>query len=149
MLRETTMVMIGTTSYFAQCIIRGTLLTVDGFFISIPAGCLGAMASIGLKTYTSKIISTNEQGKVFSLLSIIDSLVPLIAAGFFTQIFNATMDTDPGLSYILTALLLICPFLVGIWIHFRAKIPNIDVEELNVNDDGWDNLNEDDYISKC
>lgn len=132
-LRDTYLVFIGCLSYLAQNLIRGLVLDPKGFYISILPACLGAMGSVGLRTYFSKLVSVKEQGKVFSLLSTIDAIMPLISVVFFTQVFNATMNSKPGLSFILVSTLDAMPILIFLWIHFCAKLPNM-TEEVNVND---------------
>ena len=132
-LREATLVIIGCMSYSAQNLVRGLVLNAKGFYISIAPGCLGAMGSIGLRTYFSKLVSVKEQGKVFSLVSTVDAIMPLLSVVFFSQIFNATMNTMPGLSFIMIAVLNFVPMLVFIWIYFCAKLPNLS-EEIIVND---------------
>ncbi|CAG2101156.1 unnamed protein product [Medioppia subpectinata] len=125
-LKDTTISMVGLGSHFMQNIVRGVVLTPFGFYYSIIAGCLGGVASIGIRSHFSKIIRLDELGKVFSGLSAIEALTPLISAALFTGIFNATMDSMPGLSLIVLALILMIPFGVVLWIHLCTHLPDVD-----------------------
>ncbi|CAG2118473.1 unnamed protein product, partial [Medioppia subpectinata] len=111
-LKDTTISLVGLVSYFIKNIVRGVVLTSGGFYYSLIPGCLGGLATVGIRSHFSKIIRSDELGKVFSALSAIDAFAPLISAAVFTGIFNATMDSMPGLSLIVVALILIIPFAV-------------------------------------
>jgi hypothetical protein len=50
----------------------------------------------------------------------------LIASSLFTIVFRATMDTMPGLSFIVTGGLLLIPFTIMMWIDIYTVIPNFD-----------------------
>ena len=136
-LREATLVIIGCMSYSAQNLVRGLVLNEKGFYISIAPGCLGTMGSIGLRTYFSKLISVKEQGRAFTLMTTVDAIMPLISVVFFSQIFNATMNTRPGLAFIIIAAINFVPMMAFFWIYFFAKLPNLK-EEVIVNDGDHD-----------
>jgi MFS-type transporter involved in bile tolerance (Atg22 family) len=124
-LKDTTLSMVGLVSYFSLNLIRGLVLSSAGFYYALIPGCLGGIASIGIRSHFSKIIERHELGKVFSCLAAIEAVTPLMSASFFTTIFNATMDSMPGLSLILVALILIIPFGVVLWIHGCTQMPDI------------------------
>ncbi|XP_054157504.1 uncharacterized protein LOC128955852 [Oppia nitens] len=115
---DITLSLVGLVSYFLQNIIWGTVLYPKGYYYALIPGCLGGVASIGMRSYFSKIIGPEELGKLFNCLGSLESITPLITAGIFINIFNATMDSQPGLSLILVAILLIIPFVILIWINF-------------------------------
>ncbi|XP_054157505.1 proton-coupled folate transporter-like [Oppia nitens] len=123
-LKDTTLSMIGLTSYLLMNLTRGLVLSPNGFYLSLIPGCLGSVASIGIRSHFSKIVKPEELGKVFNCLSCFEALAPLVAAGVFTSIFNSTMDTIPGLSLILVALLLIIPLGTVVWIHYFTALPD-------------------------
>jgi PCFT/HCP family folate transporter-like MFS transporter 1/3 len=124
--KDTVLALIGLVSYFGQNMIRALMLTETGFYISIAVGGLGSVTSVGIRSHFSKIVEHKELGKVFSLMSAIDSVAPLIASSLFTTVFRATMDTMPGLSFIVTGSLLLIPFMIMMWIDIYTVIPNFD-----------------------
>jgi len=124
--RDAILALIGLGAYFSQNMIRALVLTEVGFYISIVVGSMGSVTSIGMRSHFSKIVDHKELGKIFSLMSVIDSVVPLIASAIFTTVFRATMDTIPGLCFIITGGFLIIPFLIMIWIDIYTK--NINFE---------------------
>ena len=134
-MKDTSLSLIGCGAYFAQNIIRGVVLTPEGFYVSLLAGALGSVASVGIRAHFSKIVEQQELGKVFSLMSAIDSVAPMVSSILFTNLFNATMDSMPGFSFIIVAGLLVIPFFVIFWIDLYTVLPDFsktktkDIEE--------------------
>jgi len=87
---------------------------------------MGSVTLVGIKSFFSKIVDHKELGKVFSLIAVIDSVMPLVASAIFTTAFRATIDTMPGFCFIITGGLLIIPFLVMMWIDIYTKNFNFD-----------------------
>ncbi|CAG2106821.1 unnamed protein product [Medioppia subpectinata] len=104
--KDTTLSMVGLVSFCGQYVLRGVILNPNGFYLSIPVGMLGAIGSIGIRSHFSKIVEPRELGKVSSLMAAIDSVIPLVGSSFYSSVFNATMDTNPGLSFIITGCIL-------------------------------------------
>ena len=141
-MNDTTLAILGLISYFAQNVIRGLVLNEKGFYISLVAGSLGSVTSVGIRTHFSKIIEQKELGKVFSLMSAVDSSAPAIASIMFSFLFNATMDTMPGISFIITGGILLVPILVMIWIDLYTVLPDLYLKQANHNkqlEEGVDN----------
>ncbi|CAG2163230.1 unnamed protein product [Oppiella nova] len=59
----------------------------------------------------SKLVKKEELGKVFSLLSTLESVSPLLASLVFTFIFEWSLDFFPGLTYEVSAALMIVPLI--------------------------------------
>ena len=129
--KDTTLSMLGLTAYFGQNLLRGLMLNVNGFYGSIAAGSLGPIASVGIRSHFSKIVSDRELGKISSLMAAIDSVVPLIGSFFYTYVFNATMDSIPGLSFIISGVLLVIPFAIMLWVHFYTVLPDVTQHRYN------------------
>ena len=120
-----TLTMVGLASYFSLNLIRGVVLSADGFYYSLIPGSLGGLGAVGIRSHFSKIIKPHELGKVFSGLACIETITPLFAAGLFIVVFNATMDSMPNLCMYLMAFVLIIPFAVMVWIQFFTQLPHL------------------------
>ena len=46
----------------------------------------------------SKIVSKSEVGRIFSLISSLDSLIPIMIAPGLTELYKVTIDFFPGKS---------------------------------------------------
>ncbi|XP_054156950.1 thymic stromal cotransporter homolog, partial [Oppia nitens] len=123
--KDTTLALVGLFSFVAQTTIRGIILNPNGFYLSIPMGALGPIGFIGIRSHFSKIVEPDELGKVSSLMGAVDSIVPLIGSAIFTAIFKSTMDTMPGMSFLITSSLFIIPLSVLLWIHFYTVLPHL------------------------
>ncbi|CAG2104672.1 unnamed protein product, partial [Medioppia subpectinata] len=128
-IRDTTLAAVGFGSYLSMNVIRGVVLNPSGFYYSLIPGNMGAVGSIGIRSHYSKIVKAHELGKVFSLLAAIEAVSPLVASFIFSSLFNATMDTMPGLSLLVVALVLVYPIVVVTWIHFFTVLPDSYIVE--------------------
>jgi hypothetical protein len=123
-IQDTILALIGLTSYLAQNLIRALILSGTGFYISLAAGALGSLISVGIRAHFSKIVDQSELGKVFSLMSAIESVAPAIASAIFSAVFKTTMDSTPGLCFYVIAGLTAIPTLVMIWIKIYTISPD-------------------------
>ncbi|KAI1280613.1 Solute carrier family 46 member 3 [Halotydeus destructor] len=120
--RDLTMVITGTLSVFLTMTLRGTLLTEMGFYVAYFIGTLTPVAMIASRSFLSKLVTQDEGGTVFAILSCLEAVVPLIATSLFTGIFNDTIDTMPGLVYQCAGALLVIPLIGYLWVdhHYRV-----------------------------
>ena len=91
------------------------------------------MASIGIRSYLSKIIAKDELGKIFSLISAIDGSIPLLGSVFFTTIFTQTLDNFPGAVFDASAGLLLIPLFMLIFIDIFCRRKSADRVDQNMN----------------
>ena len=57
------------------------------------------MSMVGVRAYLAKLVDRNELGKIFALMSAIDSITPLISSLIFSTIFGLTIDSIPNLPF--------------------------------------------------
>ena len=124
-IRDTSLALIGLNSYLAQNLIRALVLSPTAFYISLAAGALGSLISVGIRAHFSKIVGHKELGKVFSLMSAIESVAPAIASAIFSAIFRASIDSRPGICFFVIAALTAIPSVVMIWIKLFTISPEI------------------------
>jgi MFS transporter, PCFT/HCP family, solute carrier family 46, member 3 len=60
---------------------------------------------ISMRSISTKLVKSDELGKVNSLIGIAEGLMPLIYAPMYTQVYRATLDIMPGAFYLLGGLL--------------------------------------------
>ena len=51
-----------------------------------------------IRSMVSKIVSKSEVGRIFSLISSLDSLIPIMIAPGLTELYKVTIDFFPGKS---------------------------------------------------
>lgn len=74
----------------------------------------------------SKLIGKAETGTIFALLSCLEAIIPLFAGVFFTTIFNATIDTVPGLCYQVAGGMIIVSVVVFCWVDITNQGKNFN-----------------------
>ena len=127
-----------TGKFFKYCkIILVTLFIfyvfVLAFYIGMPFNSVSGLASIGSKSFMTKIVDRDELGKVNSFMTTVDSLLPMIGTVVYTYIFKYTIDSYPGLVYQITAMTIILPILLLIWLDLYTEPPVLEGHEKNNN----------------
>lgn len=91
---------LGVTGY-TLC---GTIPTPLGLFLNFLFGSMTLAALIACRSLISKSVPSDEATKVFSVITVCDVLLPLIASSVYGGIFTATIDTYPTLVFHISAL---------------------------------------------
>lgn len=132
-IQEGTLLIISQVSEFLGHILVGTFLKPLYYYISIPVskwtlfsdylqmfvtllrfnlGSLSGLATIGVRTRLSKLISKNELGKIFSLYTSLEAFLPFIASYIYSNIFTHSISTYPGLVYQFSAFISLTTLIV-------------------------------------
>lgn len=111
-LSDDALIIISQLSSFFKNIILGTFLSPAVFFVSILVGSLSGFTPISARTKLSKIVSADEVGKIFSLSSTIDALIPIIGSLIYTNLFSISISTFPGLIYQFSAFVMFLSLVV-------------------------------------
>ncbi|XP_074602702.1 lysosomal proton-coupled steroid conjugate and bile acid symporter SLC46A3-like [Brevipalpus obovatus] len=120
-LSDTTIGIIGSYSLISSCLIKGGFLFPVAFYIGEVASMFTEMMSISFRTIAAKLISFDEYGQVFTVLSCMQSSAGMSSSLLFTGIFNNTINFYPGMVYHAVALTMFMPYLVLIWIDLSGK----------------------------
>ena len=62
----------------------------------LSVGAMSMATSTIVRSIVSKIVAPSEIGTVFSLVSSMDSLVPIFVGPGLTELYNYTIDYFPG-----------------------------------------------------
>ena len=60
---------------------------------------LSIMSSVIVRAMLSKVAAPADQGKIFSMVSCVEGVMPLAATPVVTLIYNSTIDSFPGTVY--------------------------------------------------
>ncbi|CAG2163229.1 unnamed protein product [Oppiella nova] len=113
---DTQIVILGLVSFIMSQIVVGSYQHPIGYYIHVVIGSVSGMVSVAIRSKMSKLVKKEELGKVFSLLSTLESVSPLLASLVFTFIFEWSLDFFPGLTYEVSAALMIVPLIAMVWI---------------------------------
>ncbi|XP_063219981.1 probable peptidoglycan muropeptide transporter SLC46 isoform X2 [Bacillus rossius redtenbacheri] len=72
-------------------------------YLAIGVGVIGGISGPLCRAILSTTVPSNEIGKVFSIISSLESLTPLVASPLYTLVYNKTLHTFPGACFILSA----------------------------------------------
>ena len=118
-LDDINLTIIGMMGLIFSHIIRGSIESPIGYYISVFLASIGSVITIGMRSKLSKIVNKDELGKVFSLVSTFETTAPTISSLIYTTIFSFSINFYPGLVFHFSALFLIIPFVSMMWIDFR------------------------------
>lgn len=62
---------------------------------------LNGTSFIAMRSIASKLVNSDELGKVNSLFGVAEALMPLVYAPMYTTVYRATIDTLPGAFFLL------------------------------------------------
>lgn len=123
-LSETTLAIIA----FSSCLLDSIISSVAfhswhlylGIGLTLLKGLVSPMCrSILATTSEHSNLSGNEIGKIYSLTTSLESLMPIAAVPLYSQVYKATIDTYPGAFNIISAVIyggiLVCLVLVYVF----------------------------------
>ncbi|GFY58801.1 proton-coupled folate transporter [Trichonephila inaurata madagascariensis] len=129
---DPTLGLVGTTSIILKFLGIGLAWKTVIFHIANLLGLLSACASLAARSRISKVVSSDDLGKVFSFVATAESLLPVLTTILISQIFNVFLNIYPGMQYIVLAICLILPFSVFTWM---TCLPAMTSTEGNLNDE--------------
>lgn len=76
-------------------------------YIASVVEIISGTSFIAMRSIASKTVSSNELGKIHSVLGIVESIAPLIYSPIMTAIYSATITTMPGAFLLFSGLMMI------------------------------------------
>ncbi|XP_024943779.1 proton-coupled folate transporter [Cephus cinctus] len=140
-LRDTIIVVIGACAHASGRVIFALAEIPELFYVGATIAALGPIVAPALRSMTSKSVPMHERGKVFAMLSICDTAVPLFSGILYSQLYNATINTAPSSIYWLTFSTQIAVLLLILLIHVSPGSKSLDHEFSEENDSGESALN--------
>ncbi|XP_015790025.1 proton-coupled folate transporter-like [Tetranychus urticae] len=119
-LHDTSLSIIALVSIMLSFLVKGFILNPIVYFFGI-FGCFASVIFVADRSIISRMIHKDEIGQVYAFSSAIAGFVPTIASLFYTKVFTATLDYNPGLVYIITGLLFIIPLSNSILLNIKKQ----------------------------
>lgn len=120
-IKDTIIVVIGAISHATGRVIFVLAQVPEVFYIGAGVAALGPVVAPVLRSMTSKLIPTEERGKVFAMLAVCDNAVPLFSGILYSQLYNATISTAPSSIYWLTFTTQVLLIFLILTIHFTVR----------------------------
>ncbi|XP_043796786.1 thymic stromal cotransporter homolog isoform X2 [Apis laboriosa] len=120
-IRDTIIVTIGAIAHASGRIIFALAKIPELFYVGAGVAALGPIVAPVLRSMTSKLVTIEERGKIFAILSVCDNAVPLFSSILYSQLYNATINSAPSSIYWLTFITQIFVLFLILIIHFSIK----------------------------
>ncbi|KAI4458410.1 MFS transporter [Holotrichia oblita] len=104
------------------------LLALTGSIVEIFNGT----SFIAMRSIASKLVPTEELGKVNSLFGVCEALMPLVYGPMYSATYAATMETMPGAFLLLGGGLTVPAVIIFGWMYIQHRR---DAKELKTNSD--------------
>ncbi|XP_049865728.1 uncharacterized protein LOC126366604 isoform X2 [Pectinophora gossypiella] len=101
------------------------------FFIAPLVEILNGTSLLAMRSIVSKFVDSNELGKVNSIISLTENLMPLVYVPLYTNVYKATMEVLPGAVFLMGAALTFPAVIVFIWLLYehRKGVRRLKTEE--------------------
>ncbi|XP_070490268.1 lysosomal proton-coupled steroid conjugate and bile acid symporter SLC46A3-like [Chironomus tepperi] len=90
-------------------------------YLAPIAEILNGTSFIAMRSIASKLVQSDELGKVNSLFGVGEALTPLLYAPMYTQVYRATIDVLPGAFFLLGGALTFPAVLIFLWMYKKHK----------------------------
>ncbi|XP_015781280.1 uncharacterized protein LOC107359309 [Tetranychus urticae] len=119
-LHDTSLAIIGTVSIMVAFLGKGFILSPVAYFFAI-FGCFAGVIFVADRSIISRMIEKDEIGQVYAFSSAVGGFVPTLSSLFYTTVFTATLDYNPGIAYIITGLLFTIPLANYILLNIKKQ----------------------------
>ncbi|XP_015795633.1 uncharacterized protein LOC107372004 [Tetranychus urticae] len=117
-LHDTSLAIIGIVSIMTAFLAKGFILSPIAYFFTL-FGSFAAVIPLADRSIISRMIHKDEIGQVYAFSSAIGGFSPTIASVFYSKVFTATLDYNPGLVYIIAGLLFTFPLANAIVLNIK------------------------------
>ena len=125
---DSTLLILGIISLISQNFIRGTIIHAIAFCASYFFGSITSIIAVSVRTKLSQLCPPSEQNRIFGVLTMLETISPLIGISLYTAIFNQTISFYPGFVFQLSCFLLLIPFVLAVYIAIRTMTNDISIE---------------------
>ncbi|KAG5893055.1 hypothetical protein JTB14_014835 [Gonioctena quinquepunctata] len=91
------------------------------FYLGAIVEILNGTSFIAMRSIASKLVPTDELGKVNSLFGACEALMPLVYGPMYNATYAATINTMPGAFYILGGFLTLPAVLIFAWMYVQHR----------------------------
>ena len=99
-LSELEILIVGLVSNILGLISIGSITNEFGFYGEVTIGSLSGTGSPGFRSFLSLIVPANEITKCFSIINVLDTILPFAGGTAISAIFRATISSYPSLFYL-------------------------------------------------
>ncbi|KAL0892462.1 hypothetical protein ABMA27_015571 [Loxostege sticticalis] len=91
------------------------------FFLAPMVEILHGSSMLALRSIFSKLVASNELGKIHSIIGITEYVMPLVYVPMYTQVYIRTMEFFPGAVFLLGATMTVPAVIVFMWLFVEHR----------------------------
>ncbi|CAG9834060.1 unnamed protein product [Diabrotica balteata] len=91
------------------------------FYLGSLVEILNGTSFIAMRSIASKLVPTDELGKVNSLFGVCEALMPLLYGPMYNATYSATIHFMPGAFYILGGILTVPAVIIFAWMYLQSR----------------------------
>ncbi|XP_037940194.1 proton-coupled folate transporter [Teleopsis dalmanni] len=134
--RDTSIIFIGAWAHIFARLFYYFATTGEVFYAGALVCSLGPIVGPMIRAMTSKIVPLSERGKIFALLSVCDNAAPFISGICYSQVYQATLNTNGDGVFLLTIATQLAVFILVLCIHIVLGDQQLAVPEVTENESG-------------
>lgn len=120
-LKDSVIVLMGAPAHAIARVVFAVAEVPWIFYLGAAVSSLGPTVAPVLRSMTSKVVSIEERGKIFAILTVADSAVPLVSTVIYSQVYNATVEVYPAAIYWVTVASMALVFIFILFVHLSMK----------------------------
>ncbi|KAH3844693.1 proton-coupled folate transporter-like [Dreissena polymorpha] len=126
-MQDTSVMLAGLISKSIALLFIGLSSNTAMMFAGAVTGVLQGFGSAAIRSQCSSMVPSNQQGKMFSLIALFESLASLVATSLFNTVYNKTLDFYHGFSFLMASAIVGIGVAVGIVLHIRIRRDGLQV----------------------
>lgn len=112
---------LSSTSKVLSSLVYAFAATTTQFYLGALVEIFNGTSFIAMRSIASKLVPTEELGKVNSLFGVCEALMPLVYGPMYSATYAATMQTLPGAFLLLGGGLTIPAVIIFMWMYFQHR----------------------------
>ncbi|XP_068630417.1 lysosomal proton-coupled steroid conjugate and bile acid symporter SLC46A3-like [Battus philenor] len=118
---DATLGIISTVSKIAGSFVYCFATSEKIFFIAPLVEILNGTSFLALRSILSKLVNEDEFGKINSMFSLTENLMPLLYVPLYTKTYSATMEVLPGAVFLMGAAMTFPAVIVFCWLFYEQR----------------------------
>lgn len=112
---------VGSAAMAADYLLRGLWLVPTSYYIGMALNACSGFPTIVLRAMLAAFLPPLEIGRVFSFLELVKAAMPLSASAIFTPIFTATIDTNIGLTHLISGCIGLVQVAIFVYVYLVLR----------------------------
>uniref|UniRef100_A0A0A9W4N6 Solute carrier family 46 member 3 n=1 Tax=Lygus hesperus TaxID=30085 RepID=A0A0A9W4N6_LYGHE len=124
--------MLGAVAYASKVVAAffyAFASTSFSFYIVTLIEILGGTGMIAMRSIASKLVPSEELGKINSLFGVCEAVVPVLYQPLYSFVYYQTLSTFPGAFFIVGAIMTIPSVLIFLYLYYLQKVDPIGTVE--------------------